>query len=67
MSPENCGVFPVPERGVFSKDSAILDGLHTQHRVSSPPAFDGLAAHQWRLYMTTRDAKVICFGDGALE
>ncbi|MHC4329384.1 MAG: outer membrane protein assembly factor BamB family protein [Planctomycetota bacterium] len=32
------------------------------HTLSSLPAFDGLSAARGRLYMATRDAKVICFG-----
>jgi outer membrane protein assembly factor BamB len=31
--------------------------------LSSPPAFDGLSAAAGRLYLATRDGKVICFAD----
>jgi hypothetical protein len=32
--------------------------------LDSPPAFDGLAAAGGKLYLTTMDGKVVCFGDG---
>ncbi|MBC8872434.1 MAG: PQQ-binding-like beta-propeller repeat protein [Planctomycetes bacterium] len=47
---------------VFStKDGSSLDS----HQLSSLPAFDGLSAAAGRLYLATRDGKVICFGDAA--
>jgi hypothetical protein len=47
---------------VFSTRDGSLVKSHT---LSSPPAFDGLSTARGRLYMATRDAKVICFGDEA--
>ncbi len=45
---------------VFStKDGSLL----STQRLSSPPAFDGLSVAAGRLYMATRDGKVICLGD----
>jgi len=47
---------------VFStKDGSSLGS----HQLSSLPAFDGLSAAAGRLYLATRDGKVICFGDAA--
>jgi hypothetical protein len=31
------------------------------------PAFDGLSAAGGRLYLTTQDGKVLCFGNAAVE
>ncbi|MHC4166196.1 MAG: outer membrane protein assembly factor BamB family protein [Planctomycetota bacterium] len=36
--------------------------LVKSHSLSSPPAFDGLSAAHGRLYLSTLDGKVICFG-----
>jgi len=47
---------------VFSaKDGALLDS----RPLASPPAFDGMSAASGRLYLATRDGKVICFGGAA--
>ena len=35
-------------------------------KLKSPPVFDGLAAAAERLYMTTLDGHVVCFGSGAM-
>jgi len=44
---------------VFStKDGSLIKS----HELSSLPAFDGLSAAGGRLYLATRDGKVICFG-----
>ncbi len=44
---------------VFSaKDGSLVKS----HSLSSLPAFDGLSAAAGRLYMATRDGKVVCFG-----
>jgi len=47
---------------VFSAEDG---SLVKSHRLSSLPAFDGLSAAAGRLYLATRDGKVICFGDAA--
>jgi hypothetical protein len=45
---------------VFStKDGSLINS----QQLSSLPAFDGLSAAAGRLYLATRDGKVICFGD----
>ncbi len=49
---------------VFSAHDGSLSG---SLRLSSLPAFDGLSAASGRLYLATRDGKVICFGDAARE
>ena len=47
---------------VFSaKDGSLVKS----YPLSSPPAFDGLSAAGGRLYLTTRDKKVNCFGGTA--
>ncbi len=47
---------------VFSaKDGSLIKS----HQLSSLPAFDGLSAAGGRLYLATRDGKVICFGGEA--
>jgi len=44
---------------VFStKDGSLLKS----HSIKSAPAFDGLSAAHRRLYLTTSDGKVLCFG-----
>ena len=47
--------------------SAADGSLLKSHRLSSLPAFDGLSAAAGRLYLATRDAKLICFGDAARQ
>ena len=44
---------------VFSANDCSL--VHSQP-LSSLPAFDGLSAAAGRLYLATKDGKVICFG-----
>jgi hypothetical protein len=46
-----------------AKDGSLLKS----YRLSSLPAFDGLSAAGGRLYLTTLDSKLICFGDGPRE
>jgi len=47
---------------VFStKDGSLVNS----HSLSSLPAFDGLSAAAGRLYLATREGRVICFGGGA--
>jgi len=47
---------------VFStKDGSLVKS----QRLSSLPAFDGLSAAGGRLYLATRNGKVICFGEAA--
>jgi outer membrane protein assembly factor BamB len=41
--------------------SAADGALIASHPLKSPPAFDGLAAAGERLYLATRDGRVICF------
>jgi hypothetical protein len=49
---------------IFStEDGALVDSLD----LPSPPAFDGLSAANGRLYLTTQDGKLICFGNGGGE
>jgi len=43
---------------VSSKDGKILGRAQLQ----SPPVWDGMAAADGRLYLTTTDGAVICFG-----
>ncbi len=45
--------------------SATDGSLLKSHPLSSLPAFDGLSAAGGRLYLATRDRKVICFADAA--
>jgi len=41
-----------------AKDGSLL----ASRKLESPPVFDGLSAARGRLYMATRDGKVVCFG-----
>jgi hypothetical protein len=34
----------------------------SEFKLSAPPVFDGMAAANGRLYMTTMDGKVLCWG-----
>jgi len=34
-----------------------------EHKLSSPPVFDGMAAAAGRLYVCTMDGAVYCLGD----
>ena len=44
---------------------STADGKTLQHyRLDSPPVFDGMAAANGRLYLTTQNGRVLCFGDG---
>ena len=53
-------------KGALLQVFSATDGsLVNSHRLSSLPAFDGLSAAAGRLYLATRDGKVICFGDAA--
>ena len=45
--------------------SATDGSLLKSRRLSSPPAFDGMSAALGRLYLATRDGKVICLGEAA--
>jgi hypothetical protein len=49
---------------VFSaRDGSLLKS----HSLESPPVFDGLSAARGRLFLTTRDARLICLGQGPSE
>jgi len=43
---------------VSSKDGTKL----VEHRLASPPVFDGMVAAQDRLYVSTRNGRVACYG-----
>jgi len=34
----------------------------TEHKLASPPVFDGLIAARGRLYLATRDGRLTCMG-----
>ena len=42
--------------------SANGGSLRRSYELSSPPAFDGLCAAQGRLFLSTSDGKLLCFG-----
>jgi hypothetical protein len=44
---------------ISKKDGQTL----AERRLDSPPAFDGMAAASGRLYLSTLDGRVTCFGD----
>ena len=44
---------------------SAADGKALQdYRLDSPPVFDGMAAANGRLFLTTEDGQVLCLGDG---
>ena len=45
---------------VSTADGKVL----RDYRLDSPPVFDGMAAANGRLYLTTVDGQVLCLGDG---
>jgi outer membrane protein assembly factor BamB len=44
--------------------SATDGNLLNEYELDAPPAADGLAATPGRLYLTTHDGRVLCFGEG---
>ena len=45
------------------RDSSRADGRKlAEHRLASAPVYDGMAAARGRLYLSTADGRVVCFG-----
>jgi len=52
-----------PKKGAFLEARSSVDGkVRTLIELDSPPTLEGMAAANGRLYMTTRDGKLRCFG-----
>ncbi len=52
-------------KGAFLNIYSTKDGsLVSKKQLTSPPAFDGMSAAGGRLYLSTLDGKLICFGAG---
>ena len=43
--------------------SASDDGKLAEHKLDSLPVWDGMAAANERLYMSTTDGRIVCLGD----
>jgi hypothetical protein len=55
-------------RGASLQVFSAADGsLVKSYALKSPPAFDALSAAHGRLYLATKDGKLICFGNAAGE
>ena len=52
----------VNEVGVLRLVSAADGKGVSEHRLASPPVWDGMAAANGRLYLSTQDGKVVCLG-----
>ena len=50
------------EVGVLRLVSAADGKGVSEHRLASPPVWDGMAAANGRLYLSTQDGKVVCLG-----
>ncbi len=61
-SADPMGAFEGRKGGVLRAYSAADGKKLSERKLDSPPVFDGLIAAGGRLYMTTRDGKVICLG-----
>jgi hypothetical protein len=48
--------------GSLQAVSAENGNTLAEHRLDSPPVFDGLAAADGRLYMAAQDGQVLCLG-----
>jgi hypothetical protein len=48
--------------GVLWAASASTGEKLAQYTLDAPPTWDGLAAAGGKLYLTTKDGKIICFG-----
>ncbi len=61
-SADPMGAFEGRKGGVLRAYSAADGKKLSDRKLDSPPVFDGLIAAGGRLYMTTVDGKVVCFG-----
>ncbi len=48
--------------GMLRLHAASDGGLLTEYRLTAPPVWDGMAAAGGRLYLSTKDGRVICMG-----
>jgi hypothetical protein len=50
--------------GLLMAYSAKTGEPLTEYKLDAPPVFDGMAATAGRLYLSTKDGRVLCFADG---